>query len=167
MVYYFAPPNKLMLPVDQKALPLVTLQASSFLLVKLPFSWQRSIQGNSFLGQVSHCSVQLTDMSFSTCGRGWDGLILQSLWKTLLHCSVFIVSSHIFISSWVNGFGEEHWADFQGVWELGHGCFSGSCSKPQTCGPSFVSYYLGYYPIIWIVCAVGSSCIQWGPFAQM
>lgn len=170
MVYYFAPPNEFVLPVDQKVLPLVTLQANSFPLAKLSFSWLRSIQGNSFLGQVSHCSVQLTVTSFSTCGRSWDGFILQSMRKTLLHCAVFIVSSHTFLSSWVNGFGGEHLSWFLGsicTWIV-HDRFSGSCSKtPQTCGPSFVAYYLGYYPIIWIVCAVESSCIQWGPFAQM
>lgn len=114
MVYYFAPPNEFVLPVDQKVLPLVTLQANSFPLAKLSFSWLRSIQGNSFLGQVSHCSVQLTVTSFSTCGRSWDGFILQSMRKTLLHCAVFIVSSHTFLSSWVNGFGGEHLSWFLG-----------------------------------------------------
>lgn len=70
------------LPVNQVVSPLMTLQASSFPLVKLSFSWLRSVQGNSlpqdkcptapFSFQLCHFPhVEVVGMCWfcSSCGK--------------------------------------------------------------------------------------------------
>lgn len=105
MVYYFAPLDELVLPVNKKFLPLVTLQASffSFPLAKLSFSRLRPIQGNSFLRR----SVPLLRSAYRYVifhmwkGLGWVDFAVLVENSAALYCVYSLQSQPFSPAEWM------------------------------------------------------------------